>query len=211
MALGWSRRSSRFLSPKLANLLGLVTAALIFGMLIDDVLMRGALRVVDNSSRLTDAIMPADDAVPQDPLKSGSAASLVAWEDIGRMGRSFVASVPDVDSISEFWGAPAQKPLRVYVGLNAAVKPQARAQLAFDELARVGGFERSVLVIAMPTGSGWLDPGAMDSLDFITRGDVATVAVQYSYLPSPVSVVVDPTHGIDEAPAWTCRGLVPLL
>ncbi len=160
---------------------------------------------------MTDAIMPADDAVPQDPLKSGSAASLVAWEDIGRMGRSFVASVPDVDSISEFWGAPAQKPLRVYVGLNAAVKPQARAQLAFDELARVGGFERSVLVIAMPTGSGWLDPGAMDSLDFITRGDVATVAVQYSYLPSPVSVVVDPTHGIDEAPAWTCRGLVPLL
>lgn len=41
----------------------------------------------------------------------------------------------------------------------------------------------------------------MDTLDYITRGDVATVAVQYSYLPSPVSVVVDPMRGVAEARA----------
>ena len=77
--------------------------------------------------------------------------------------------------------------------------PEDRARLAFEELLRLGGFEREVLVVAMPTGSGWLDPGGMDSLDYIAKGDVATVSVQYSYLSSPVSVIVDPTHGISEA------------
>lgn len=71
-----------------------------------------------------------------------------------------------------------------------------RARLAFDELTRLGGFDRLVLVIAMPTGSGWFDLGGMDALDYITRGNVATVSVQYSYLPSPVSVVVDPMQSV---------------
>ena len=201
LALLWSRRSKRVLPPKLANLLGLVTAAAIFGMLIDGVLLRAGLRFVDTSARLADAVIPADSAAPEDPLKSGSAASLVAWEDLGNMGRDFVTSGPTAEEIGAFWGEASPEPLRVYVGLNAAAKPEARARLAFEELKRVGGFDREILVIAMPTGSGWLDPGAMDSLDYIARGDVATVAVQYSYLPSPISVVVDPTHGLDEAQA----------
>lgn len=201
LTLRWSRRSKRFLPPRLANFVGLVAAVAIFGMLIDGVLLRGALRVIDDASRLADAVIPADIAPPDDPLKSGSAGSFVAWEDLGRWGRGFVASGPDAEAIGSFWGVPAQEPLRVYVGLNAAPTPEARAELAFEELKRVGGFDRAVLVIAMPTGSGWLDPGAMDSLEFIARGDVATVSVQYSYLASPVSVVVDPTHGIAEAQA----------
>jgi uncharacterized membrane protein len=120
---------------------------------------------------------------------------------MGRWGRSFVASGPTTEEIAAFWGAPALQPIRVYVGLNAADSADDRARIAFEELVRLGGFSRAVLVVAMPTGSGWLDPGGMDTLDYITRGDVATVSVQYSYLPSPVSVVVDPTQGVAEAQA----------
>jgi uncharacterized membrane protein len=41
------------------------------------------------------------------------------------------------------------------------------------------------------TGSGWVDPGAVDSVEYMTGGDTATVAIQYSYLPSWLSYLVD--------------------
>jgi uncharacterized membrane protein len=197
----WSRKGKHFLPPRLANLVGLAVAFALLAALVDGVLFRSVLRGADRSAQIADALIPPDVSPPDDPLKSGSAASLVAWEDLGRWGRSFVTSGPGEKEIAAFWNAPARPPIRVYVGLNAAETAEERAALAMAELERVGGFERAVLVIAMPTGSGWLDPGAMDTLDYITRGDVATVAVQYSYLPSPVSVAVDPTHGIAEAQA----------
>ena len=40
-----------------------------------------------------------------------------------------------------------------------------RAELAVAELERAGGFERGNLLVATTTGSGWLDPGAVDSLE----------------------------------------------
>ena len=41
------------------------------------------------------------------------------------------------------------------------------------------------------TGSGWVDPGAVDSVEYMTGGDSAAVAMQYSYLPSWMSYLVD--------------------
>ncbi|MFN4192613.1 MAG: alpha/beta hydrolase [Tabrizicola sp.] len=196
-----SRKGAGYLPPRLANLVGLGFAFALLAMLVDGVLFRSVLRGADRSAQIADALIPPDVLPPLDPRRTGSAASLVAWEDLGRWGRSFVSSGPGEAEIAAFWNAPAKLPIRVYVGLNAAPTPEKRAAMALAELERVGGFERKVLVVAMPTGSGWLDPGAMDTLDYITRGDVATVAVQYSYLPSPVSVAVDPTHGIAEAQA----------
>jgi len=199
LARRWRRRSARLLPGRLSFLFGFLVATLLVGAFIDGLAVRSALRAVDQASQLADQMIAPELAAPTDPLKSGSPASAVGWTELGRWGRAYVASGPSGEDISEFWSGPALEPIRVYVGLNAAATPEARARLAFEELERVGGFDRSVLVIAMPTGSGWLDPGAVDSLEFISRGDVATVAVQYSYLPSPVSVIVDPTHGIEEA------------
>lgn len=197
----WQSRSRRVLPPRLAQAAGLLAALVIFAALIDGVAVRGALRAIDASARVADGLIPPDIAQPLSPLQSGGPGSALDWRDLGRWGRSFVASGPSQQDIAAFWDAPALEPIRVYVGLNAAGGPEARARLAFDELMRLGGFEREVLVVAMPTGSGWLDPGGMDALDYITRGDVATVAVQYSYLASPVSVVVDPAAGLAEAQA----------
>jgi uncharacterized membrane protein len=69
---------------------------------------------------------------------------------------------------------------------------QERAELALQELKRVNAFSRSILVVAMPTGTGWLDPGAVDTLEFIHSGDTAIVSAQYSYLPSWLTLLVDP-------------------
>ncbi|WP_336421251.1 alpha/beta hydrolase [Roseovarius sp. D22-M7] len=194
-------RSLRVLPPRMAQAAGIGLAVLVFAAMIDGVAVRGVLRTVDMGARLADAIIPPDLAPPATTHVSGGPGSLLDWEDLGRWGRNFVASGPTAAKIADFWNAPARQPIRIYTGLNAAETPDARAQLAFDELLRAGGFDRQVLVIAMPTGSGWLDPGGMDTLDYITRGDVATVAVQYSYLPSPVSVVVDPMRGVAEVQA----------
>jgi len=125
----------------------------------------------------------------------------VRWKELGRQGRAFIASAPTAREIAAATGAPAMDPIRVYVGLRSADTPEARAEIALRELIRVGGFERSVLVVASPTGTGWMDPGAHDTLDFMLAGDVATVGVQYSYLSSPLAVTFYPELGIDQTRA----------
>ena len=42
---------------------------------------------------------------------------------------------------------------------GAADTAEERAQIALDELKRVGAFERSVLIVITPTGSGWVEDG----------------------------------------------------
>jgi uncharacterized membrane protein len=56
-------------------------------------------------------------------------------------------------------------------------------------------------VIATPTGTGWVDPSGMAPLEILYRGDVASVSVQYSYLPSWLSLLVEPDYGADTARA----------
>lgn len=201
LALRLGAWADRLLPTRAARAVGLVAAGALVLLLVDGVLLRGVVRAIDGASRVADALTPPGTAAPEEPGRTGGPGSLVAWEDLGAAGRDFVSGGPDAARIAAFWGEPAPRPIRVYVGLTGAPTPEARARLAFDELLRQGGFERAALVIAMPTGTGWLDPGAMDSLDVLARGDVATVAVQYSYLPSPVSVFVDPSHGRAEARA----------
>src|SRR5690606_32137366 len=65
----------------------------------------------------------------------------------------------------------------------------------------IGAFERRRLVLATPTGTGWVDPAAMVPLEVVTGGDVATVSVQYSYLPSWLSLLTVQSYGVQTAQA----------
>ncbi len=76
-----------------------------------------------------------------------------------------------------------------------------RAKSALEELKRVGGFDRKLLVVATPTGTGWLDESAVDTIEYMHGGDTAIVSMQYSYLPSWVTIVVDPQRSINSARA----------
>ncbi|WP_254854165.1 alpha/beta-hydrolase family protein [Nocardia donostiensis] len=108
---------------------------------------------------------------PVSVTRSGSAASMVDWSTLGREGRRFVT------------GAPVG-PVRVYIGLDSASDLDSRVRLAIQELQRAGGFARSHLVVAVPTGSGWIDANAVRGFDERFGGDVALVGLQYSYAPS---------------------------
>lgn len=196
-----ARRLVRYVPNRVAFLSSLVIVGVVVGLIVDGVLLRTTLRAADNFFERLDGLAGQFGDPPSNPLRSGSAASLVPWESIGRDGRVYVASGPDKADLEDFLGAEALDPLRIFVGLRSAPTLEQRVQLAMDEMERVGAFERSVLVIAMPVGTGWVDPSGVDTLEYLLRGDVASVALQYSYLLSPLSLVVEPEYGIEAAQA----------
>jgi uncharacterized membrane protein len=51
----------------------------------------------------------------------------------------------------------------------------------------------------MTTGTGWVDEHAVDPLEYMFNGDTATVAMQYSYLPSWLSFLIDRERAEDAA------------
>lgn len=161
------------------------------------------MRAADESYAALDSIadVEIEIAQPTEPWRAGSAASLIEWEQIGRTGRQYLVSGPTRAELSAWGLTDALEPIRVYVGLRSAETVEARAALALRELVRVGAFERSVLVVATPTGTGWLDPSAVDSLEYLHAGDVATVAIQYSYLASWMSLFFEPGYGASSARA----------
>ncbi|MGY1609812.1 MULTISPECIES: alpha/beta hydrolase [unclassified Geodermatophilus] len=128
---------------------------------------------------------------PDSGLRSGGPGSLIAWDTLGREGRTIVAGGPSAEEIAAFTGTAAEEPIRVYAGVRSADDVQVRAQLAVDDLARAGGFERSRLLVATTTGRGWLDAGSMAAFEYIAGGDSALVSMQYSYVPSGISYLVD--------------------
>ena len=186
---------------RVSNVIGVIAAVALFWSVISGVLFRVALHVADSSFRQYDALIEPETERPTDPVKTGSSASLLDWDELGRAGREFISSGPASKDIRGFSGKDALEPIRVYVGLRSAETPEERARLALEELKRAGGFERSVLIVVTPTGSGWIDPAAMDSVEYLHGGDVASVAVQYSYLASWLSLLTEPGYGADAARA----------
>lgn len=193
------RQLRRVIPVRLANLLGLALAAYVAWALIDGFVIQRFLAFADDAYGQASALFDPDIARPEAELASGGPVSLIDWNDMGRWGRNFAATGPDADAISAFTGRPAKEPIRVYVGRNSAPTPAERTEIAFAEMLRTGAFERKVLVIAMPVGSGWLDAGSHDPLEIMHDGDIATVAVQYSYLTSWISLVFETDAGLDQA------------
>ncbi len=197
-----SRKLNRFLPQRVATALGFTLVVIAVLFLANDVIARKLLDAADSFFAAAD--VRVDEGIEQPtepPLECGSEDSLVPWDSIGRRGKNFLAAGPTKESISSFLGEEAKEPIRVYVGLRTRPTKRERAELALQELIRVGGFERSTLVVATPTGTGWLDPSAVDTLEYLHGGDTAIVSMQYSHLPSWITILVDPHHSIDSARA----------
>ncbi|APO67362.1 alpha/beta hydrolase family protein [Rhizobium gallicum] len=196
-----SRRLNRFVPRRVSYVVGIAIAVALFWSVINGVLFKFALHAADSSFQAFDELIEPERQQPTDPSKTGSAASLIEWDELGRAGREFIATGPTGKDLQSFLGTDALEPIRVYVGLRSAETAEARAKLAVEELKRAGGFERSVLIVVMPTGTGWIDPAAMDTVEYLHAGDVASIAMQYSYLTSWLSLLVEPGYGADAARA----------
>jgi len=114
------------------------------------------------------------------PTVSGGEGSLLPLQHIDREGRKFLGCAPSAERIAEVIGEDAQDPIRVFAGIGSAETPQERAALAVAELERLGGLERSRIVVYCPAGTGLVNPVAPEAEEYLSRGDVASIVVQYS-------------------------------
>jgi len=159
----------------------LVAAASILAVVVGLAVVEPRAHPVD-----TDAVTQARHAsVWERPaVRSGGPGSAVPWTTLSRKGQQFVAGGPDAAQIARVTGRPAMDPVRVYVGKASAPTLSARVHLAISELRRTGGLHRAAIVVAVPTGSGWVNPAAPAAAEYLYGGDLATVTVQYSTVPS---------------------------
>ncbi|MGI9372775.1 MAG: alpha/beta hydrolase [Hyphomicrobiales bacterium] len=198
-------RCSNWISKLIPRRISLFLSFLIVSTLLvaatSGTIGRWAVERLDSAFLHWDGLI--EDGTPKPILAdfTGGPNSLVEWRGLGRQGRRFISRVTTKDDIAAFTSIPAKQPLRIYVGLGAAETPDARAKLALKEMIRIGAFERSVLVLATPTGTGMVDPAAIDALEFLHHGDTAVVAQQYSYLTSYVSLFLEPGYAATSATA----------
>ena len=199
-----ARVVARLLARKLPRNASLVLGALVVAvplLVVVAVLLSQATKLADSVYGATnDTTMPGI-TQPTSPERSGSPDSLVSWQSLGYRGREFVGKGPDPEALEQFSGTLAKEPIRVYVGLESAPTAEARAALAVQELERTGAFSRRVLVVMGTTGTGWIEPQSADALEYLWNGDSALVTIQYSYLPSWISFLVDKGRAKDAGSA----------
>jgi uncharacterized membrane protein len=125
---------------------------------------------------------------PSTPNVSGTPESGVAWETLSREGRRHISTYTRKEWIERAMGVPAIDPIRVYVGLDSAPTEEERIQLAIDEMERTGAFSRKLIIAVSPTGTGYVNYVAIACAEAYALGDCATVTLQYSKRPSPLSL-----------------------
>jgi uncharacterized membrane protein len=181
----------RFLSRRLSVLLGSAIAILLVFFTLNGVIIKGLFDAANESYSYSNSIIDPTLQQPQMKETSGSPESLVSWESLGRNGRMFVTSGPTASQIEEVNNLPALQPIRSYVGLDSKDTLEERSSLLLEELKRAGAFERKSLLITTSVGDGWLDAQAVDPFEYVNNGDTAIAGLQYSYLPSALSLFAD--------------------
>jgi uncharacterized membrane protein len=182
---------SRWIGRRAARATGWILVAGLAYLAVTGLLLQGFVNVMNSAYSVRDTKTAEGVHQPATGLRSGGPGSVIPWDTLGWQGRNFIGKGPSVTGIEKFTGQPAMEPIRVYAGLASAPDAEARAALAVRDLQRAGGFGRKNLLVVTTTGSGWVDPAMSDSFEYLSGGDSATAAIQYSYLPSWISYLVD--------------------
>lgn len=188
----------RGIRRRFGAVLGVVGAAAVVAAPLV-VAVSGGVAAIDSTYQERNASPSPDVTEPGSRYRSAGPESAIRWASLGRHGGDFVAGGPDAAKIHEVTGRPAKEPIRVYAGLGSAPTVRERADLVVAELVRTGAFDRSVLVVATTTGSGWLEPQGVDSLEYLHSGDTAIAAIQYGAAPSWVSFLFDQDAPVESA------------
>ncbi len=185
------RQLERIAPPRVSATVAVGLLLALFIALLNGVVVRFAMSTINNTFESVNNEADPDNAAPTTPLRSGGPQSLVSWSSLGHQGRVFVSGGPSVEDLSKFNGAKATEPIRAYAGLNSAEGIKAIAKKAAEELRRAGGLDRKVIAVATTTGTGWINEAEATALEYMYNGDTAIVSMQYSFLPSWISFLVD--------------------
>jgi len=157
-----------------------------------------AMKLVDRQlGSAGEGMEPAHAQPPDIPEITGSPVSGRSWVDQSREGRRWLSMVLRPEGISSIMGEPATQPIRVYASLSSAETKEGRAQVLLDEIDRTKALERPFVALWSPTGSGYVNYVACETFEYLTRGNCASLAIQYSVLPSSLSLT-DVKLGTDQ-------------
>lgn len=186
------RRLSRWMPLGVAWSLAAGGVTWLVLILSDRVLVRRILAGLSRrAEKVNQSVFPGT-SMPWEPERSGSPRSLERWSAVGSQGRAVLSLGPRARDIAEVTGlAHTREPIRIFVGLVKGRSLESAARLILAELDRTGAFRRNTLVMQTSAGTGWITDWSVDAVEFLTGGDCATVAMQYSFLPSAVSYLVD--------------------
>ncbi len=185
------RQLNRVAPPRISAVIVVVLLLVLSIALLNGVVVRFGMSALNKTFAAANDETDPEFAAPTSPLRSGGPDSAVTWESLGHQGRVFVSAGPTVDELTEFNGRPAIEPIRTYAGLHSADGIKATAALAAEELQRKGGLDRAVVAVATTTGTGWINEAEASALEYMYNGDTAIVSMQYSFLPSWLSFLVD--------------------
>lgn len=185
------RQLDRVAPPRVSAVIVVTLLVALTIALLNGIVVRFAMSTINSTFAAVNDETDPDNPAPDTPLRSGGPGSLASWESLGHQGRMFVGGGPSVDELSAFNGRPAVEPIRAYAGLNSADGIKATARLAARELQRTGGLDRAVVAVATTTGTGWINEAEATALEYMYNGDTAIVSMQYSFLPSWLSFLVD--------------------
>jgi uncharacterized membrane protein len=140
---------------------------------------------VTGVARYDRVLDPGFDVPPGTGHCTGGPGSLVPWSRLGRQGRRFITNAPTPEDINSIMGTDASvEPVRVFVGYDGARTVEGRVALALAELKRTGAYDRKLMIVSAPAGTGYVNTLPMEVADYTMHGDVASVAIQYARLPS---------------------------
>ena len=146
-------------------------------------------RVLGSMDAAGDRVEPGYTTAPASGLVSGGPESTVDFAGLGLQGRRFVTDASSASVINQVMGSDdAVDAVRLYIGVDHAPTIEARVELAIEELGRSGAFDRSLLIVGSPSGTGYLNPIPIEAAEYFTHGDMATVTIQYGKRPSLVSI-----------------------
>ena len=188
----WLRKLALRILPRAVaySLAWAVTFLLVIGI-VNGFILENTMNAVNSAFSVKNGTTDEGINKPSSAELSGSDSSLISWDTLGRQGRKFIGKTQTAEQISEFSGTQAINPVRIYAGLESAGNAQERASLAVNDLKRAGGFERQIIAVVTTTGTGWVDENGVDPLEYMYNGNSAIVSMQYSYLPSWLSFLVD--------------------
>jgi len=187
LATGVSRGLARVFagSERVFRPIGHAAALSVVGVAVYELIRRADRKIEHGAETIEGAfdIAPASDKV------SGGPGSFVAWDSLSRQGRRNVSTALSTDLIETVMGEPAvAEPIRVFVGLESAPTERERLELLMRELDRTGALDRELLMVISPTGTGYVNYVAVEAAEFMSRGNIASVTMQYSLRPSPLSL-----------------------
>ncbi|WP_094980739.1 alpha/beta hydrolase [Rhodococcus pyridinivorans] len=190
----------RVLPPPLARIVSVVLVGLVVFWAVEGLLSVEIARIANGSAMAVDEGTADGVEQPQAPERSGSDASLEPWDSLGREGRTFVAGGLSPEEITAVTGEPAMMPIRVYAGYRSLDsldgytdydEMEVLASHVVAELDRTGAFDREYLAVATTTGRGWVNQDVAAALEYLSDGNSAIAAMQYSFLASPLAFLAD--------------------